>query len=186
MLERFTDRSRRVMDLAQEHASTLNHDYIGTEHLLLGLIGERRGVAARALASLGITIQAARQQVEAIIGQGQQAPAGPFTFTPQASQVLKLSSRQARELGHNYVGTEHILLGLIREGGGVALQVLNDLGVDPETVRQGRGVFRSGSPVAGDDSGSDRGVISRWGRWWTPRLRDAAGSRNQPRSRSAG
>jgi ATP-dependent Clp protease ATP-binding subunit ClpA len=124
------------MGLAQEHASMLNHDYIGTEHLLLGLIGERRGVAARALASLGITVQAARQQVEAIIGQGQQAPAGHFTFTPQAGKVLELSSRQGRELGHNYVGTEHILLGLIREGDGVALQVLNDLGVDPETVRQ--------------------------------------------------
>jgi hypothetical protein len=124
------------MDLAQEHARMLRHDYIGTEHLLLGLTGQRTGVAARALASLGITAEAARQQVEAISGQGQQAPPGHFQFTPQASKVLESSSRQARELGHNYVGTEHLLLGLIGEGDNAAVQVLNGLGVDPETVRR--------------------------------------------------
>jgi ATP-dependent Clp protease ATP-binding subunit ClpC len=124
------------MDLAVEHARMLNHDYIGTEHLLLGLIGEGSGAAARVLASLGITVQVARQQVESISGRGQQAPPGHFRFTPQASKVLGSSSRWSRELGHNYVGTEHILLGLIGEADGAAVQVLNGLGVDPETVRQ--------------------------------------------------
>jgi ATP-dependent Clp protease ATP-binding subunit ClpA len=136
MLERYTDRARRVIDLAQEHATMLNHDYIGTEHLLLGLVGERAGIAARALASLGITAQAARQQVEAITGQGRRAPTGHFAFTPQAAEVLKLSQRQARELGHNYVDTEHLLLGLAGEDDGVAVQVLHGLGSDPAAVRR--------------------------------------------------
>lgn len=136
MLARFTDRAQRVMALAQENAKTLNHDYLGTEHLLLGLIGEGGGVAARALASFGISVQAARQQVEAISGQGQHASAGPFRMTRQASEVLKLSSRQALELGHNYVGPEHILLGLIDGGDDVAAQVLNGLGAAPETIRR--------------------------------------------------
>jgi len=114
----------------------LGHDYIGTEHLLFGLTGQRTGIAARVLASLGITAEAARQQAEAIRGQGQQAPPGHFQFTPQASKVLQSASRQARELGHNYVGTEHLLLGLIGEGDSAAVQVLNGLGVDPETVRR--------------------------------------------------
>jgi hypothetical protein len=136
MLARFTERSRRVMALAREHAGMLSHDYFGTEHLLLGLAGQRTGVAARALASLGITVEAALQQVEAISGQGQQASPGHFQFTPQASKVLESSSRRARELGHNYVGTEHLLLGLIGEGDNTAVQVLNSFGVDPETVRR--------------------------------------------------
>jgi ATP-dependent Clp protease ATP-binding subunit ClpA len=136
MFERFTDRARRVVVLAQEEARMLNHNYIGTEHLLLGLIGEGEGVAAKALQSLGISLDAVRQQVEEIIGQGQQAPSGHIPFTPRAKKVLELADREARALGHDYVGTEHILLGLIREGDGVAAQVLVNLGADLNRVRQ--------------------------------------------------
>ena len=136
MFERFTDRARRVVVLAQEEAGMLNHNYIGTEHLLLGLIGEGEGVAAKALQSLGISLDAVRQQVEEIIGQGQQAPSGHIPFTPRAKKVLELADREARALGHNYVGTEHLLLGLIREGDGVAAQVLVNLGADLNRVRQ--------------------------------------------------
>src|SRR6266567_3948432 len=136
MFERFTDRARRVVVLAQEEARMLNHNYIGTEHILLGLIHEGEGVAARALESLGISLEAVRQQVEEIIGQGQQAPSGHIPFTPRAKKVLELSLREALQLGHNYIGTEHILLGLIREGDGVAAQVLVKLGADLNRVRQ--------------------------------------------------
>ena len=114
----------------------LNHNYIGTEHILLGLIHEGEGVAAKALESLGISLEAVRQQVEEIIGQGQQAPSGHIPFTPRAKKVLELSLREALQLGHNYIGTEHILLGLIREGEGVAAQVLVRLGADLNRVRQ--------------------------------------------------
>jgi ATP-dependent Clp protease ATP-binding subunit ClpA len=136
MFERFTDRSRRVVVLAQEEARMLNHNYIGTEHILLGLIREGDGHAARALESLGISLDAVRQQVEAFIGRGQQAPSGPVPFTPRAKKVLELSLRESLQLGHNYIGTEHILLGLIREGDGVAAQVLVKLGADSNRVRQ--------------------------------------------------
>ena len=136
MFERFTDRARRVVVLAQEEARMLNHNYIGTEHILLGLIHEGEGVAAKALESLGISLEAVRQQVEEIIGQGQQAPSGHIPFTPRAKKVLELSLREALQLGHNYIGTEHILLGLIREGDGVAAQVLIKLGADLNRVRQ--------------------------------------------------
>jgi ATP-dependent Clp protease ATP-binding subunit ClpA len=136
MFERFTDRARRVVVLAQEEARMLNHNYIGTEHILLGLSHEGEGVAARALDSLGISLDAVRQQVEEIIGQGQQAPSGHIPFTPRAKKVLELSLREALQLGHNYIGTEHILLGLIREGDGVAAQVLVKLGADLNRVRQ--------------------------------------------------
>src|SRR6201987_5708231 len=128
MFERFTDRARRVVVLAHEEARMLNHNYIGTEHILLGLIHEGEGVAAKALESLGISLDAVRQQVEEIIGQGQQAPSGHIPFTPRAKKVLELSLREALQLGHNYIGTEHILLGLIREGDGVAAQVLVQVG----------------------------------------------------------
>ena len=124
MFERFTDRARRVVVLAQEEARMLSHNYIGTEHILLGLIHEGEGVAAKALESLDISLEAVRAQVEEIIGQGQQAPSGHIPFTPRAKKVLELSLREALQLGHNYIGTEHILLGLIREGEGVAAQVL--------------------------------------------------------------
>ncbi|WP_203815227.1 ATP-dependent Clp protease ATP-binding subunit [Paractinoplanes ferrugineus] len=136
MFERFTDRARRVVVLAQEEARMLNHNYIGTEHILLGLIHEGEGVAAKALESLGISLEGVRQQVEEIIGQGQQAPSGHIPFTPRAKKVLELSLREALQLGHNYIGTEHILLGLIREGEGVAAQVLVKLGADLNRVRQ--------------------------------------------------
>jgi len=136
MFERFTDRSRRVVVLAQEEARILHHNYIGTEHLLLGLIHEGEGVAARALESLGISLEAVRQQVEEIIGEGQQAPSGHIPFTPRAKKVLELSLREALQHGHNYIGSEHILLGLIREGEGVAAQVLVRLGADLSRVRQ--------------------------------------------------
>src|SRR5690242_6675579 len=136
VFERFTDRARRVVVLAQEEARMLNHNYIGTEHILLGLIHEGEGVAAKALESLGISLDAVRQQVEEIIGQGQQAPSGHIPFTPRAKKVLELSLREALQLGHNYIGTEHILLGLIREGDGVAAQVLVKLGADLNRVRQ--------------------------------------------------
>ena len=137
MFERFTDRARRVVVLAQEEARMLNHNYIGTEHILLGLIRESEGVAAKALESLGISLDAVRQQVVEIIGQGQQASSGHIPFTKRAKKVLELSLRESVQLGHNYIGTEHILLGLLREGDGVAAQVLLvKLGADLNRVRQ--------------------------------------------------
>ncbi len=135
MFERFTDRARRVVVLAQEEARLLNHNYIGTEHILLGLIHEGEGVAAKALESLGISLEAVRAQVEEIIGQGQSAPTGHIPFTPRAKKVLELSLREALQLGHNYIGTEHILLGLLREGEGVAALALTRLGADHGQVR---------------------------------------------------
>ncbi len=160
MFERFTDRARRVVVLAQEEARMLNHNYIGTEHVLLGLIHEGEGVAANALESLNISLEAARHQVEEIIGQGHAAPTGHIPFTPRAKKVLELSLREALQLGHDYIGTEHILLGLISEGEGVAAQVLQQLGAHLNRVRQtviqllsgytglGEGVL-TGSEVAG-------------------------------------
>src|SRR6202451_2043955 len=136
MFERFTDRARRVVVLAQEEARMLNHNYIGTEHILLGLIHEGEGVAAKSLESLGISLEGVRSQVEEIIGRGQKSPSGHIPFTPRAKKVLELSLREALQLGHNYIGTEHILLGLIREGDGVAAQVLVKLGGDLNRVRQ--------------------------------------------------
>jgi ATP-dependent Clp protease ATP-binding subunit ClpC len=136
LFERFTDRARRVVVLAQEEARLLNHNYIGTEHILLGLIHEGEGVAARALEGMGISLESVRSQVVEIIGQGAQAPSGHIPFTPRAKKVLELSLREALQLGHNYIGTEHILLGLIREGEGVAAQVLQKLGAELHKVRQ--------------------------------------------------
>jgi hypothetical protein len=136
VFERFTDRARRVIVLAQEEARMLSHDYIGTEHILLGLIHEGEGVAAKALESLGISLEAVRQQLEEIIGLGQQALPGHIPFTPRAKKVLELSLREALQLGHDYIGTEHILLGLIREGDGVAATVLVNLGADLQRARE--------------------------------------------------
>jgi len=136
MFERFTDRARRVVVLAQEEARMLNHNYIGTEHILLGLIHEGEGVAAKALESLNVELEDVREQVTEIIGKGQTMPSGHIPFTPRAKKVLELSLREALQLGHNYIGTEHILLGLIREGEGVAAQVLQKLGADLNRVRQ--------------------------------------------------
>ncbi|MRS12912.1 MAG: ATP-dependent Clp protease ATP-binding subunit [Actinobacteria bacterium] len=135
MFERFTEKARRVVVYAQEEARMLNQNYIGTEHLLLGLIREQDGIAAKALESLDISVEDVRQQVEELIGRGTYVPTGHIPFTPRAKKVLELSLREALQLGHNYIGTEHILLGLIREGEGVAAQVLLNLGADLEKVR---------------------------------------------------
>jgi len=180
MFERFTDRARRVVVLAQEEARMLNHNYIGTEHILLGLIHEGEGVAAKGLESLGISLEGVRAQVEEIIGQGQQAPSGHIPFTPRAKKVLELSLREALQLGHNYIGTEHILLGLIREGEGVAAQVLVKLGADLNRVRQqviqllsgyqGKEAATSGGPAEGTPSTSL--VLDQFGRNLTQAARE--------------
>jgi ATP-dependent Clp protease ATP-binding subunit ClpC len=180
MFERFTDRARRVVVLAQEEARMLNHNYIGTEHILLGLIHEGEGVAAKGLESLGISLEAVRAQVEEIIGQGQQAPSGHIPFTPRAKKVLELSLREALQLGHNYIGTEHILLGLIREGEGVAAQVLVKLGADLNRVRQqviqllsgyqGKEAVAQGGPAEGTPSTSL--VLDQFGRNLTAAARE--------------
>src|SRR6202142_1112886 len=136
VFERFTDRARRVLVLAQEEARLLNHSFIGTEHILLGLIHEGEGVAAKALEQLGISLEAVREKVEETIGLSGTAPTGSPPFTPRAKKVLELSLREALQLGHNYIGTEHMLLGLVREGEGVAAQVLVNLGADLSRVRQ--------------------------------------------------
>src|ERR1700710_1580650 len=180
MFERFTDRARRVVVLAQEEARMLSHNYIGTEHILLGLIHEGEGVAAKAMESLGISLEAVRQQVEEIIGQGQQAPSGHIPFTPRAKKVLELSLREALQLGHNYIGTEHILLGLIREGEGVAAQVLVKLGADITRVRhqviqmlsgfQGKETAAAGAPQEGAPSSSL--VLDQFGRNYTQAARE--------------
>jgi hypothetical protein len=136
MFERFTDRARRVVVLAQDEARHLDHNYIGTEHILLGLIHEREGVAARALTALDISLEAVRGEVTEIVEVGAEHPGGHIPFTPRAKKVLELSLREALALGHNYIGTEHILLGLIREGEGVAAQVLVKLGANLDRVRQ--------------------------------------------------
>ncbi|HAT1328041.1 ATP-dependent Clp protease ATP-binding subunit [Corynebacterium striatum] len=136
MFERFTDRARRVIVLAQEEARMLNHNYIGTEHILLGLIHEGEGVAAKALESMGISLEDVRREVEEIIGHGSQPHTGHIPFTPRAKKVLELSLREGLQMGHKYIGTEFLLLGLIREGEGVAAQVLIKLGADLPRVRQ--------------------------------------------------
>src|ERR671933_216922 len=136
MFERFTERARKVVVLAQEEARHFNHNYIGTEHLLLGLLREDEGVAARALSSLNVTLDEVREQVESIVGYGEEGTGGQAPFTPRSKKVLELALREALQLGHNYIGTEHILLGLIREGEGVAAQVLVKLGADLNRVRQ--------------------------------------------------
>ena len=189
MFERFTDRARRVVVLAQEEARLLNHNYIGTEHILLGLIHEGEGVAARALESMDIDLESVRSQVVEIIGQGSQAPSGHIPFTPRAKKVLELSLREALQLGHNYIGTEHILLGLIREGEGVAAQVLVKLGAELTKVRQtviqllsgvqgeegassgsGQSVSSGGSRGEGSSSGS--AVLDQFGRNLTQLARE--------------
>jgi ATP-dependent Clp protease ATP-binding subunit ClpC len=154
MFERFTERARRVVVLAQEEARLLKHNYIGTEHLLLGLIHEGEGVAATALTELSISLEAVRTQVEEIIGHGQRPSTGHIPFTLRAKKVLELSLREALQLGHNYIGTEHILLGLIREGEGVAAQVLVKLGGDLSRVRQQVIQVLSGSAAAGTEAGA--------------------------------
>jgi ATP-dependent Clp protease ATP-binding subunit ClpC len=179
LFERFTDRARRVVVLAQEEARLLNHNYIGTEHILLGLIHEGEGVAAKALESLGISLEKVRQQVEEIIGAGQSPPSGHIPFTPRAKKVLELSLREALQLGHNYIGTEHILLGLIREGEGVAAQVLVKLGADLGRVRQqviqllsGYSGAKEGAPGATGETPQGSLVLDQFGRNLTQLARE--------------
>ena len=186
MFERFTDRARRVVVLAQEEARMLNHNYIGTEHILLGLIHEGEGVASKALEQLGVSLDAVREQVQEVIGPGQQAPTGHIPFTPRAKKVLELSLREALQLGHNYIGTEHILLGLIREGEGVAAQVLVKLGADLARVRQTviqlisgyQGGKESAGATAGPSAGPAEGtpagslVLDQFGRNLTVAARE--------------
>ena len=146
MFERFTQSARRVIVLAQEEAGLLDHNYIGTEHLLLGLIAEGEGGGAQALGALGIALPSARTEVEVMVGRGKTMPAGQIPFTPRAKKVLELSLLEARELGDQHIGTEHLLLGLVREGEGVAIQVLRTLRVDPEDVRRTVITILSGDP----------------------------------------
>jgi ATP-dependent Clp protease ATP-binding subunit ClpC len=168
MFERFTDRARRVVVRAQEEARTLNHDFIGTEHILLGLVGEGQGVAAKALESLGISLETVRQRVEDAVPPGQHSRPGHIPFTPRAKKVLELSLSEAKLLGHRYIGTEHILLGLLREGEGVAAQVLAALGADLDGVRErviqllAEYQARKAGPAAGASAGEpDRREAAR-------------------------
>ncbi len=160
MFERFTDRARSVVVLAQEEARLLNHNYIGTEHLLLGLIREAEGIAAKALTALGIELDTVRERVEEIVGRGTSEPSGHIPFTPRAKKVLELSLREALQLGHNYIGTEHILLGLIREGEGVAAHVLVQLGADLPRVRQ-QVIQLLHGPGGGMEATAGSGSLSR-------------------------
>jgi ATP-dependent Clp protease ATP-binding subunit ClpA len=153
MFERFTERARQVVVLAQEEARTLKHNYIGTEHILLGLLREEEGLAARVLESLDITVERVRAQVVRIVGSGEEVTSGQIPFTPRAKKVLELALREALSLGHNYIGTEHILLGLVREGEGVAAQVLVKLGADLARVRQ-QVIQLLGGYAGGEDVGA--------------------------------
>jgi ATP-dependent Clp protease ATP-binding subunit ClpC len=136
MFERFTERARQVVVLAQDEARALRHNYIGTEHLLLGLLREEEGIAARVLGELGVTVDEVRAQVGRIVGQGdEEVDTGQIPFTPRAKKVLELALREAQALGHQYIGTEHVLLGLVRENSGVAARILLDFGADAERIR---------------------------------------------------
>jgi ATP-dependent Clp protease ATP-binding subunit ClpA len=188
VFERFTDRARRVVVLAAEESRLLNHRHIGTEHILLGLIHEGEGVAAQVLVSLGIPLERARREVEAMVGAGGHAPSGHIPFTPRAKKVLELSLREALRLGHNYIGTEHLLLGVLREGEGVAAQVLLRLGGDLERVA--REVVEQIEPgVADTPSGeriewpaemSEQEVVGRTGTSGVSHFRGVAGSLDSP------
>lgn len=181
MFERFTDRARRVIVLAQEEARNLKHNYLGTEHILLGLIREGEGVAAKALEALGVTLESVRTQVIDIIGEGQEPPSGHIPFTPRAKKVIEFAMREGLQMGHSYIGTEHLLLGLTREADGVAAQVLVKLGADMPTVRnqvsqlisgfQGKeAVGVGGGPREGTKAGST--VLDQYGRNLTAAARD--------------
>src|SRR5947209_12254818 len=183
MFERFTDRARRVLVLAQEEARLLNHNFIGTEHILLGLIHEGEGVAAKALESLGISLEAVREKVEETIGPAGSSTTGSPPFTPRAKKVLELSLREALQLGHNYIGTEHMLLGLVREGEGVAAQVLVSLGADLSRVRQqviqllsgyvsGEGGAPAGAKAPQGEPGAGAPVLDQFGRNLTTLARE--------------
>jgi ATP-dependent Clp protease ATP-binding subunit ClpC len=161
MIERFTDRARKVVVLAHEEATRLNHNEIGTEHILLGLIGQSESVAAQVLASLGLDLAAVRREVEELIGQGTHAPSGHIPYTPRARKVLDLSLREALYLRHNYIGTEHILLGLIREGDGAAAQILLKLGVDLNLARRQVIELPAGSAADVTGAGGTESVVGQ-------------------------
>ena len=149
MFERFTERARQVVVLAQDEARALKHNYIGTEHILLGLLREEEGLAARVLESLDITVEEVRAQVARIVGQGDEVTTGQIPFTPRAKKVLELALREAVALGHGYIGTEHILLGLARENEGVAARILLDFDADAEMIRDEVAHVLSGGPMRG-------------------------------------
>src|SRR6478735_1016364 len=163
MFERFTERARQVVVLAQEEARTLKHNYIGTEHILLGLLREEEGLAARVLESLDITVERVRAQVVRIVGSGEEVTSGQIPFTPRAKKVLELALREALSLGHNYIGTEHILLGLVRENEGVAARILLDFDADSDKIRNevirmlsGPGGRRQGAGAGAGGSGEGK------------------------------
>jgi hypothetical protein len=175
MFERFTERARQVVVLAQEEARTLKHNYIGTEHILLGLLREEEGLAARVLESLEITVERVRGQVVRIVGSGEEVTSGQIPFTPRAKKVLELALREALSLGHNYIGTEHILLGLVRENEGVAARILLDFDADSEKIRNE--VIRMLSGPSGRQRGpgavgvgAAAGVPVEWDEDWRPGL----------------
>jgi ATP-dependent Clp protease ATP-binding subunit ClpA len=168
MFERFTERARQVVVLAQEEARTLKHNYIGTEHILLGLLREEEGLAARVLESLDITVERVRGQVVRIVGSGEEVTSGQIPFTPRAKKVLELALREALSLGHNYIGTEHILLGLVRENEGVAARILLDFDADSEKIRNE--VIRMLSGPSGRAACGPAGE-SAWDETWQPSLR---------------
>src|SRR5437868_6146355 len=170
MFERFTERARQVVVLAQEEARTLKHNYIGTEHILLGLLREEEGLAARVLESLDITVERVRAQVVRIVGSGEEVTSGQIPFTPRAKKVLELALREALSLGHNYIGTEHILLGLVRENEGVAARILLDFDAHSEKIRNevirmlsGPGGRRQGAS-GGAGSGSSAKLLDQFGK----------------------
>src|ERR1700759_4013894 len=180
MFERFTERARQVVVLAQDEAGALKHNYIGTEHILLGLLREEEGLAARVLDSLDITVEEGRAQVGRIVGQGDGCTPGQIPFTPRAKKVLELALREALSLGHNYIGTEHILLGLVRENEGVASRILLDFDADSEKIRNevirmlsGPGGRRQGSSssgsgaAAGQQGKKSSKVLDQFGRHLT-------------------
>src|SRR5712691_11454976 len=178
MFERFTAKARHVVVLAQDEARELNHNYIGTEHILLGLIHESQGLAARVLTGqFGLTLDGIRQEVTAIVGTGKKPQSGHIPFTPRAKKVLELSLREALQLSHNYIGTEHILLGLIREGEGVAAQVLQKLGADLNRVRQQviqllSGHIGKGEGQPGEVAPQGSMVLDQFGRNLTQQARE--------------
>src|SRR6478752_5510988 len=171
LFERFTERARQVVVLAQEEARTLKHNYIGTEHILLGLLREEEGLAARVLESLDITVERVRAQVVRIVGSGEEVTSGQIPFTPRAKKVLELALREALSLGHNYIGTEHILLGLVRENEGVAARILLDFDADAEKIRNeiirmlsGPGRRQQGQGGASGEKSKSSKLLDQFGR----------------------
>ncbi|MDX6426085.1 MAG: ATP-dependent Clp protease ATP-binding subunit ClpC, partial [Gaiellaceae bacterium] len=174
MFERFTERARQVVVLAQDEARALKHNYIGTEHILLGLLREEEGLAARVLESLDITVEEVRAQVARIVGQGDEVTTGQIPFTPRAKKVLELALREALSLGHNYIGTEHILLGLVRENEGVAARILLDFDADAEKIRNeiirmlsGPGRRQGGAAGGASEKGKSSKLLDQFGRNFT-------------------